>query len=903
MAENGNTTRTQLINLEGLSTFLDESKKIFEPTLPAGTNGQVLKLSGGKPTWGTDNTPTTFKWTGGTTAGPTGSLSGSGMTAVSFAAIPSAGASASGVVTTGAQTFAGTKTFNSPITGSLNGNASTATSADKTAHSLSVKDGASTPVAAINSWNGSADKTLTIKGESPVTTTATDGTITITHDKKGPSTTAATSKGDTSNQTPGFGGTFKVTSATVDAYGHTTALADHTVTIPSRVASSEANGLMSSAHWSKLENIASGAEVNQNAFSNVKVGDTVVAADSKTDTLTLVAGSNVTITPDATNDKITIASSYVNTTYSAGTDLGLSGTTFNHSNSGVTAGTYRSVTVNARGHVTKGTNPTTLSGYGITDAKIASGVITLGSNTITPLTSSSTLAAGKVSGTLATGNIPNLDASKITSGTIDVARLPATALERCIVVADDTARFKLTTSSVQVGDTVKVTATKKMYMVIDSSKLSSEAGYEEYFTSTDWSTITNKPTSFTPATHSHAAATTSDNGFMSSTDKAKLDGITESADSVSFTRSLTSGTKVGTITINGTGTDLYAPTNTDTHYTAKNVVASSSTGAANVTAETSNPYLNLIENGAVRSTHRISGSGATSVKTDTSGNITISSTNTTYEVATTSSNGLMSSADKTKLDGIATGAEVNQNAFSNVKVGSTTISADSKIDTLTLTAGNNITLTPDAANDKITISSSYVAASASTSGIVTTDTQTFAGAKTFSDTTDSTNNTSGAVIVSGGLGVAKNIYAAAVHNAIWNDLADCIPVDDECKVEPGYCYCFDGERYYKSTKYLDEGIIGIDSDTYGMNMGHKPNLNQMDVAVAGFVLAYVDKEYKPGTPLTCTENGYLTEIKKEDKIEYPERIVATYWKSESAEEWGSESRKVRVNGRKWVKVV
>ena len=120
MAENGNTTRTQLINLEGLSTFLDESKKIFEPTLPAGTNGQVLKLSGGKPTWGTDNTPTTFKWTGGTTAGPTGSLSGNGMTAVSFAAIPSAGASASGVVTTGAQTFAGTKTFNSPITGSLN---------------------------------------------------------------------------------------------------------------------------------------------------------------------------------------------------------------------------------------------------------------------------------------------------------------------------------------------------------------------------------------------------------------------------------------------------------------------------------------------------------------------------------------------------------------------------------------------------------------------------------------------------------------------------------------------------------------------------------------------------------------------------------------------------------------
>lgn len=175
----------------------------------------------------------------------------------------------------------------------------------------------------------------------------------------------------------------------------------------------------------------------------------------------------------------------------------------------------------------------------------------------------------------------------------------------------------------------------------------------------------------------------------------------------------------------------------------------------------------------------------------------------------------------------------------------------------------------------------------------------------FNGGTVNSDSTSGALTVStGGIYAASGIKSnTGVYNAVWNDLADCIPVDDKCKVEPGYCYCFDGERYYKSTKYLDEGIVGIDSDTYGMNMGRKPGLNQMDVAVAGFVLAYVDKEYKPGTPLTCTENGYLTEIKKEDKIEYPERIVATYWKSEPADEWGSDSRKVKVNGRKWVKVV
>ena len=64
--------------------------------------------------------------------------------------------------------------------------------------------------------------------------------------------------------------------------------------------------------------VEDGAEVNQNAFSNVKVGTTTVVADAKTDTLELVAGSNVTITPDATNDKITIAST--DTKYTAASE-------------------------------------------------------------------------------------------------------------------------------------------------------------------------------------------------------------------------------------------------------------------------------------------------------------------------------------------------------------------------------------------------------------------------------------------------------------------------------------------------------------------------------------------------------------------------------------------------------
>ena len=78
---------------------------------------------------------------------------------------------------------------------------------------------------------------------------------------------------------------------------------------------------------------------------------------------------------------------------------------------------------------------------------------------------------------------------------------------------------------------------------------------------------------------------------------------------------------------------------------------------------------------------------------------------------------------KTKLEGIATGAEVNQNAFSNVVVGETTIAADSKTDTLTLEAGNNITLTPNATSDKITIAAkdtTYSDATQSTHGLMST---------------------------------------------------------------------------------------------------------------------------------------------------------------------------------------
>lgn len=98
--------------------------------------------------------------------------------------------------------------------------------------------------------------------------------------------------------------------------------------------------------------------------------------------------------------------------------------------------------------------------------------------------------------------LADFDASKIKSGTIDIDRLPKAALERMVVVADDTARFKLTTATVQNGDTVKVTSTNRMYMVKDETRLGSEEGYEPYTagqaSSVPWSGVTGKPGTFTP---------------------------------------------------------------------------------------------------------------------------------------------------------------------------------------------------------------------------------------------------------------------------------------------------------------------------------------------------------------------------------------------------------------------
>lgn len=92
----------------------------------------------------------------------------------------------------------------------------------------------------------------------------------------------------------------------------------------------------------------------------------------------------------------------------------------------------------------------------------------------------------------------NLDASRLTSGTVDIERLPQGALERLVKVANEAARYALTTADVQLGDTVQQLDTGIMYVVTDTDHLDSAAGYTEYTAGTaasvPWSGVTGKPT-------------------------------------------------------------------------------------------------------------------------------------------------------------------------------------------------------------------------------------------------------------------------------------------------------------------------------------------------------------------------------------------------------------------------
>lgn len=89
-----------------------------------------------------------------------------------------------------------------------------------------------------------------------------------------------------------------------------------------------------------------------------------------------------------------------------------------------------------------------------------------------------------------------------------------------------------------------------------------------------------------------------------------------------------SGSGATTVTSNSSGDITISSTDTDTHYTSSTIIGASASATSNAAAINDSVYVNHIENSAVVSSHKIAGSGATTVTSNANGDITISSTDT-----------------------------------------------------------------------------------------------------------------------------------------------------------------------------------------------------------------------------------------------------------------------------------
>ena len=259
----------------------------------------------------------------------------------------------------------------------------------------------------------------------------------------------------------------------------------------------------------------------------------------------------------------------------------------------------------------------------------------------------------------------------------------------------------------------------------------------------------------------------------------------------------------------------------------------------------------------------------------------ITNENTTIEGTITSAN--ITASGSAVLEGSTIKDVTVQNGTIDLNSKNLTVTSNSTI--TNTTSGSTITLTGVGAID----------AKSMTLGDITDTTST---ALYILNKLGKDNPTNGVALKCEG-----GISAAKVYNAVWNDLADSIEVPSDTELEYGYCYKYKDEKVYKTDEYADPNVLGIHSDTAGMVLGIKPShIKCINLAVAGVVLAYVDKEYECGTALVATKGGMLTKANRATLLLHPERIVATYYKKEKEDLWGPKSNRINVNGRSWVKI-
>ncbi len=147
-------------------------------------------------------------------------------------------------------------------------------------------------------------------------------------------------------------------------------------------ATTSTNGYLSSADW----NAFNSKQATGNYVTDLTGDVTASGPGSAAATVAKLQGSTLTITTPASGNYLRYdGSAFINSpllasdlsgaipatnlpAFTGDVTSSAGSTVLTLANSGATAGTYKSVTVDAKGRVTAGTNPTTLSGFGITDA-------------------------------------------------------------------------------------------------------------------------------------------------------------------------------------------------------------------------------------------------------------------------------------------------------------------------------------------------------------------------------------------------------------------------------------------------------------------------------------------------------------------------------------------------------
>ena len=162
-----------------------------------------------------------------------------------------------------------------------------------------------------------------------------------------------------------------------------------------------------------------------------------------------------------------------------------------------------------------------------------------------------------------------------------------------------------------------------------------------------------------------------------------------------------------------------------------------------------------------------------------------------------------------------------------------------------------------------------------------------------------TGNTAASIRTAGGIYAAKNIWAAKVFNAVFNDYAEC---RKSTIVGAGYVVIDqDDGTMIPSNERLQPGAQ-IVSDTYGHLMGMTEEA-KTPIAVAGRVLAYTYRpreDYHAGMAVCSAPGGTIDIMTREEIRDYPDCIVGIVSEIPNYDTWGTDN--IKVNGRIWIKV-